>query len=262
VRRLIATFIVFVLSAGIAGTSFAQSNDDRGHLWYIRGSFGAADQDLSEAEKAQNDQMQDLANLGLDISTYSSNFGQVWDYRVEVGAIIWNHFSLGLLFDYQPRGDDQSIAGANPSTPIRYAETIELNYYGWYGNITYWMPGVHGFFFSGRAGYGYGTFKESMTLNDASNPQNEVQGEGDYDGTGFNYGFSGGYQYTFVNGMLVYLELGYEWRDLGVFNGTMTTTNQTLFPDQSGNYTVNGEEVNWDFSGPFIALGLGFTGPY
>jgi len=25
---------------------------------------------------------------------------------------------------------------------------------------------------------------------------------------------------------------------------------------------VGGEEINFDFSGPFVAIGVGFTGPY
>ena len=58
------------------------------------------------------------------------------------------------------------------------------------------------------------------------------------------------------------MQLGYEWRDLGVFTGSTTSDNQNIVPDDSGVWTVDGEEINWDFSGPFIAVGFGFTGPY
>ena len=85
---------------------------------------------------------------------------------------------------------------------------------------------------------------------------------GDYSGDNFVYGFSGGYQYEFLNGLLVYLELGYEVRDLGTFTGSTTSTNTDIVPEYSGTYNVNGEDINFDYSGPFLALGIGFTGPY
>jgi hypothetical protein len=59
---------------------------------------------------------------------------------------------------------------------------------------------------------------------------------------------------------LIYVQLGYEWRDLGTFSGSTTSSNQELVPDYSGDWSLDGEEVNWDFSGPFLAVGFGFTG--
>jgi hypothetical protein len=247
--------------AGYIGVSVAET-EERGRLWYLRGSFGVADQDLGDLEKALKDEKKDLADNGVDVSTYAHDFDTVWDYRVEVGAIFWKGFSLGALFDYQPRGDDQVVGGVAPGDQLRMTETIKINFLAFYGNLSYWLPGTHNFFFSGRAGYGYGTFEQSVVITDPSNPQFTATVDGDYDGDGAVYGFSGGYSYEFVNGLLLYLELGYEWRSLGPFNGTTTSSNETLFPGRSGDYIVDGYVVDFDFSGPFIALGFGLIGPY
>jgi hypothetical protein len=104
VRRIIPIIILLVLSAGYVGASFAQDGE-RGTAWYLRGSFGAASQDLSELESALSAEKDALKNLGVDFSTYSNSFGNIWDYRVEVGAIITRGLSLGFMFDYQPARD-------------------------------------------------------------------------------------------------------------------------------------------------------------
>ncbi len=261
VRRIIPIIIIVALSAGYAGTSFAQE-DERGTAWYLRGSFGAASQDLSDLESALLAEKDELKNLGIDFSTYSNSFGNVWDYRVEVGAIITRGLSLGFLFDYQPRESDLSTGGIAPQDQIRMSENISINYYGFLGSLSYWFPGTHGFFLGATAGYGSGRFKQTITLVDPNNPQFNAESKADYDGGGPVYGFNGGYQFTADNGILFYLQVGFEWRDLGTFTGSTQSTAPQLLPEQSGIYTVGGEEINFDFSGPFVAIGFGFTGPY
>jgi len=253
--------IIVALVTGTVVVSHAQ-DDENGGVWYIRGSFGAAGQDLSALETAIKESKQALIDNGVDLSTYSYNFDTIWDYRVELGAVLFKGFSLGLMFDYQPRSDDQSVSGVGAQDQLRMSEDIKITYYAIFGNVTYWFPGTHSFFVSGRAGYGSGRFQQTLELVDPSNPQIAVSGEGDYDGSNVVYGFSGGYQYKFLNGFLLYLELGYEQRNLGTFTGTTTTTNENMFPSYSGTYTVNGEEIDFDFTGPFVAVGFGFTGPY
>jgi hypothetical protein len=249
------------LVAGAADATFAQ-DDDRGTLWYIRGSFGVTDQDLSELESALKDEKQELIDAGVDLSTYARDFDQIWDYRVEVGALFWKGFSLGFLFDYQPREDDQTIGGITPGDQLRMSERIRIKYYGFYGNLSYWWPGTHSLFISGRVGWGYGRFQQNLNLWVPNVPQLNFEATGDYDGGNVVYGISGGYQYKWENGVLIYLEAGYEIRDLGTFTGTTTTSDEAQYPGRAGNYQVNGEDVNFDFSGPFLAVGFGFTGPY
>lgn len=263
-RRFVATLIVCVLATGYFGVSVAQTEEpeERGQLWYIRGSFGVADQDLGELGQALKEEKEDLASKGVDISTYAKDFETILDYRVEVGAVLWKGFSLGLLFDYQPRGEDQIVAGVAPGGGLRMSERIKTNFYAFYGNLTYWFPGTHNFFLSGRVGYGSGRFQQGLEFTDPNNPQFTATADADYDGSGAVYGFSGGYQYEFLNGILVYLELGYERKDLGTFTGTTTSSQPNIFPDQSGDYVVDGKAINFDFSGPFIAVGFGFIGPY
>jgi hypothetical protein len=244
-----------------ATTAFAEDNE-KGRFWYIKGSFGMAGQDLGDLEKAVSDEKQDWIDQGIDVSTYSRNFDNVWDYRVEVGALIFNSFSLGAAFSYQPRTDDQALGGITPQDQIRLSESIGLDYYAILAVLQYRIPGKHEFFVGVSGGYGSGTFKQTTTATSTVNPDWSVNGSGKFTGNNFVYGFSGGYGYQFLNGLLLYLELGYEIRDLGTFDGSITSTNTDIVPDYSGTYKVNGEEVNFDYSGPFIAIGLGFTGPY
>lgn len=261
VRQFIQILVISALVAGTATPLFAQ-DEDKGRVWYIRGSFGAADHDLGELEKALKDEKQELIDEGVDLGTYARSFDTVWDYRVEVGAVFWKGFSLGLLWDYQPRDEDQTISGRTTLDQVRMSERIRLRYMGLFGNLSYWMPGKHSFFFSGRVGYGWGRFQQNTDLWATNNPQFSLTIEGDYDGANVVYGFSGGYQYKWMNGILLYLELGYEVRDLGTFTGTTTTSDADRFPGRSGNYQVDGQDINFDFSGPFVAVGFGFTGPY
>lgn len=260
-HRFLATLIVCVFTAGLTGVALAQS-EEKGGVWYLRGSFGVANHDLSELETSLKEQKQDLIDRGVNFSTYARNFDTILDYRVEVGAIFWKGFSLGLLFNYQPRGEDQVVGGSSPGDQYRSSENIEINFLAFYGNLCYWLPGDHGFFLGGRVGYSHGRFKQSITITNPSVPQFTATVDGDYDGAGAVYGLSAGYQYTFLNGILVYLELGYEARNLGTFTGSTTSTDEALFPSSSGDYTVNGQTVDFDYSGPFIAIGIGFTGPY
>jgi hypothetical protein len=250
-----------VLIVGYFGVSVAQT-EERGQLWYIRGSFGVADQDLGELETALKDEKKGLANRGVDISTYARDFDTILDYRAEVGAVFWQNLSVGLLFNYQPRGEDQVVAGVAPGGGLRMSERIRTKFYAFYGNFSYWFPGTHNFFLSGRIGYGSGRFQQEFDFTDPNNPQFGATASADYDGAGAVYGFSAGYQYEFLNGILVYLELGYERRDLGTFSGSTTSSEPNIFPEQSGDFVVDGKSINFDFSGPFIALGFGFIGPY
>jgi hypothetical protein len=262
VRPFIPILVVAALLSVSASSSLAQFYEEDARLWYIRGSFGVAGQDLGDVEKALRAVKQDFIDLGFDLSTYAYDFDTVWDYRVELGGILWNHLSLGFCFDYQPRSDDQSVGAIAPGDQFRMSESLKVKYYGFLGSLTYWFPGTHSLFLGGTAGYGLGRFKTTTSIVDPRNPQFSLAAEGDYDGGGGVYGFNGGYQYVFENGGLIYVEVGYEWRDLGTFEGTTTSSNQNIVPDYNGKWTVDGEEINWDFSGPFLAVGFGFTGPY
>ena len=245
-----------------AGASYAQFHEEDARLWYIRGSFGMAGQDLGAVSSALQAQKQNLVDLGFDMSTYAYDFDQIWDYRVEVGSVIWNHLALGFVFDYQPRTDTKSVGGVAPGDQFRYSEELDVNYHAFLGSLSYWWPGKHSFFIGGVAGYGVGSFKQNQSITDPSNPQFTLSAEGNYDGGSAVYGFNAGYNYAFANGGLIYLQLGYEWRDIGTLTGTTTSSNQSIVPDYSGTWRVGGEEINWDFSGPFLAIGFGFSGPY
>ena len=262
VRHFITIITLAAMLICSAGASYAQFYEEDARLWYIRGSFGAAGQDLGDVETALKAQKQPLIDLGFDMSTYAYDFDNIWDYRVEVGAVIWNRLSLGFCFDYQPRSDDQSVGGVAPGDQFRYSEDISINYYAYLGSVTYWFPGKHTFFLGGVAGYGVGRFQQTQSIWDPSNTQFSLTAESDYDGGNAVYGLNAGYAYAFENGGLVYLQVGYESRDLGTFTGTTTSSNTDIVPDYSGVWTVDGEEINWDFSGPFIAIGFGFSGPY
>jgi len=251
-----------IIIAGPAGSTYAQFYEEDARLWYIRGSFGVAGQDLTDAEAALKKVAGAFADLGFDLSTYAADFDNVWDYRAEVGGVVWNRLSLGFCFDYQPRSEDQSVGAVAPADQFRLSEGLSVGYYGFLGSVTYWWPGRHGLFLGGTVGYGLGRFKQTTNIRDPSNPQFSLTASGDYDGGNVVYGFNAGYQYRFDNGGLIYVQAGYEWRDLGTFSGTTTSDNQNIVPDYSGIWTVDGEEINWDFSGPFLAVGFGFTGPY
>ncbi|MGD8415291.1 MAG: hypothetical protein PVF33_13710 [Candidatus Latescibacterota bacterium] len=259
-RRIIPILTVAFLLAGSAGQSFAQFYEEGARVWYIRGSFGVAGQDLGDVENALNAEKQALTDAGFDFSTYANDFDTVWDYRVEVGGIVWNRFSVGFCYDYQPRSEDQTAAGIAAQDQFRYSEELSINYMAFLGSITYWMPGTHSLFVGGTVGYGYGKFKQTQGVTDPSNPQFTLTADGEYDGGNTVYGFNAGYAYAFDSGGLIYVQLGYEWRDLGTFSGSTTSSNQELVPDYSGDWSLDGEEVNWDFSGPFLAVGFGFTG--
>ena len=261
-RHIIPIITLAAILICSAGASYAQFNEEDARLWYIRGSFGAAGQDLGDASTALKAQKQPLIDQGFDMSTYSYDFDTVWDYRAEVGAVIWSRFSLGFCWDYQPRKDDQSVGGVAPQDQFRYSEQISINYMAFLGSLSYWFPGKHTFFLGATAGYGNGRFEQTQGIVDPSNPQFSLDAQSDYDGGAAVYGFNAGYAYGFENGGLIYLQLGYEWRDLGTFTGTTKSSNQNIVPDYSGVWTVDGQEINWDFSGPFLAVGFGFTGPY
>jgi hypothetical protein len=262
VRRLIPILMIcVVVMAVFSTTSFAQDNE-RGRVWYLKGSFGAAGQDLGDLETALRAEKQDWIDQGIDVSTYARDFDNVWDYRIETGAVIYKSFTLGLAFSYQPRGEDQQLSGVAPQDQIRIAEKIEINYYAFQAVLQYRLPGKHNFFVGASGGWGSGSFKQTTTATATLNADWNLSAKGDYSGDSFVYGFSGGYQYEFLNGLVVYLEMGYEVRDLGAFAGTTTSTNPDIIPERSGNYNVNGEDIGFDFSGPFLALGVGFTGPY
>jgi opacity protein-like surface antigen len=262
VSRLIPIMMICVVILAVLSTPSSAQNKERGRMWYLKGSFGMAGQDLGELEKAFKDEKQDWVDEGIDLSTYSRDFDTVWDYRIETGAVIFKHFTLGAAFNYQPRGDDQDISGVSPQDQIRIAEEIKINYYAILAVLQYRFPGKHSFFIGANGGWGNGSFEQNTTATATLNPDWNMTASGKYDGSNFVYGFSAGYQYEFVNGALVYLEMGYERRDLGTFSGTTTSTNTDIVPESSGNYNVDGEDINFDYSGPFLAVGFGFTGPY
>jgi len=262
VRRITPFLLVFALVIGTAGASFAQFYEEDATLWYIRGSFGAAGQDLSDVENAYQSLYSELASRGWDVSTSAFDFDQTWDYRFEVGAILWKGLGLGFCFNYQPRSETQTVSAIAPADQARLSDTIDINYFGYLASLSYWWPGTHSLFLGGTVGYGYGRFKSDATIQDPSNPQFSAGSSADYDGGNVVYGFNGGYQYKWVNGLLVYLQVGYEFRNLGTFTGTTTTTPGGPFDERSGDWPTQENPVDWDFSGPFLALGFGFTGPY
>jgi hypothetical protein len=261
VRRIIAILAVAVVLAGWTGSSLAQFREEGARVWYLRGSFGVAGQELGDVENALSAEKQRFVDLGVDFSTYANDFDKVWDYRVELGGLVWNRFTVGFCFDYQPRSEDQSVGAIAPRDQIRFSETVRVRYYGYLGSITYWWPGTHGLFVGGTIGYGRGSFEQTTEIKNPNVAEYILAADGKYNGGGAVYGFNAGYQYTFENGGLIYVQGGYERRDLGTFTGSTTSSNQNILPDRSGTWTVGGEEIKWDFSGPFLVVGIGFTGP-
>jgi hypothetical protein len=223
---------------------------------YIRGSVGVATQSLKDWNDAIEEQEQFLRSVGAPVNSWDK-LGAGFPVWIEVGSRISNTVSLGVALSYQRASVNNTLGDGTGS----FTSSIDVLMTAWTGILTIWMPGAPGLFLGADVGAGFGKAKSQSHFRNFSDPTQNFDTTGDWDGKGLVAGVFGGYQHVFPAqngaGPLVFMKLGYQFQNIGDFDGTASSS--TGFSRSGPPVNSSGQPMDADFSGLQLTAGFGFA---
>jgi len=216
---------------------------------FLRVALGFATQDLEDWNDDIEAGEQTLQSAGIPASF--ETFGGTMPFSVEAGYQATELLSVSLSAARQSdsvKNSYSDYSGSLSSNADVAMTTLS-------GNLSYWVPGTRGLFFGADVGVGFGTASSEFGFRDYAAPENDVDITGDWSGNGFVAGAFGGYQHEFSGGFVLHGKLGYQFQNLGEFDGGVSSPQ---FGSESGPPVNNtGQPMDTDFSGVQLMIGLG-----
>jgi len=225
--------------------------------FYVRGSVGYSTQSLGDLnDDIEQDELV-FRTAGLPVTF--EPFGGALDLAVEMGMRIVPtsrgipSISLGVGVSYETNDVHHAYSDLSGS----FSDKTDLAILDVTGNLTFWFPSVRWLFAGFEAGKGFGSATEELQFRDFADPTNDLDVAGNFDGSGFVVGVFSGLQYEASGGALLFLKVGYHYRNLGHFDGTITSPQ---LGSSSGTAVNNaGRPLEFDFSGIYVKVGIGLA---
>lgn len=214
---------------------------------------GISGQDLDDLNDVIRDDERTFRNAGIpaDFETF--------DAAPQIGIGITHGVestvALGAEFTHQWSSVENRYFDAGES----YSDEIDLRMTEISGVIEVRIRESPGLSFGGSMGAGFGDLEEDVRFRDFQDPSNNVDALGEFDGSGLVVG--GFVNYRIVAGRTAHILVrgGYSYRNLGEFDGASTTwqngSPQTLFGPATDSF---GRPIDFDFSGFYLRIGVGF----
>jgi len=218
----------------------------------MRGSLGVASQSLKDWNDAIKEEERFLQSSGAPVSKWDT-FGAGFPAGAEVGFFSNDMVSVGAGFAYQKSSVSNTVSDASASL----SSSANVSVLSFVGNVSIWIPGTRGLFVGADGGVGLGKAKSEGHFRDFGDPTQDFDARGDWDGKGPVAGVFAGFQRSFPGGPLLFVKVGFQFQNLGEFDGTSGGTGQAT---QSGPpRKSSGQAMDTDFSGLQLAAGFGFA---
>lgn len=247
-KRFATVAALMLASCSAAGPAAAAADWEPGI--YVRGVFsyvGQRQTDLNDIISADEGVLQSFgAPVNFD------RFGGTPEFGGEAGFRFAESFSIGLSIMHQSKTITNGFADDSGS----YGDRMRTSFTEVTANFTFWPPTAPGVFLGLQVGGGSGTFTEDFALRDFNDSSNDALFTGKWKGSGAVFGIFAGYQTQFSNTAFLFGRLGYGFRKIGKFDGTLTDLVYDI--QYTGAYQNNsGEAVEFDFSGVQATIGVG-----
>jgi hypothetical protein len=244
VRR--AAFFTLLGALLLAAPAFSQPNPG---TFFIRASAGFASQSLED----WNDEI-DTFNSQVLPSASFDDFGGAFPFGVELGYQLKPALSLSVGVFRQSDSADNTYSDASGSLTL----DTEVAMTAVTGAVSYWPLNTHGVFLGADIGMGFGTAKQNLVFRDFNDPANDFDLSGDWSGNGVVAGAFVGFQHQVSSGFLLHGRLGYQFQNLGKFDGDITSAQLGSGSTPPINL-FTGQTKDTDFSGVQALFGIGFA---
>jgi hypothetical protein len=246
-RRTVLTLLTALATAHAAS---AQTFGDR-KFFYARVFLGYGTQSLGQLNDVIEEDERFLQSVGLPVEW--ETFGGALDVGGELGLTLSRVVSIGFGLSYQKN----EVRNAYTDVGGTLGDDVEVTIWEWTGNVTLWVPGVRGLFFGGNMGSGVGSLRRFVSFQVFGDPASSFTIDAEAKGSGFAGGFFAGYEAVFAAGPLVFGKIGYRFRNLGAFKGTVTSPE---FGTAEGTIQNSlGQDIDFDFSGFYAVIGFGIS---
>lgn len=239
-------FILFSFSYFYFGTSAISQPQTPSNAFYTSVSLGYGGQSLKDINTDIKDDEQLIQSLGIPVNF--NTFGGALDIGFELGYHISPVVSLGACLNYQGNKITDSYSDVTGSLSIeRSASIVNIM-----GNIGLWLPAAPGFHFGIGGGIGIGNAGLDLRFADFTDPTNNLQTDGNWNGNGFiAEGFTG-YRLHLAPAFNLLFRGGYRYRNLGQFSGSIQSLQ---LGNSMGPYQNNaGQPLDFDFSGLYFGI--------
>ena len=247
------TFIFCSVVSGALGEETTASGEETStsRPWYIHPTIGFNSPSLGDVNDYL-DSTEQIFESGLGSSVSWDNFGMAAVFGFELGKQVSNSAFLGVKFAYQKSSISNSYQ--NSTAAISFDPAYSL--YDFSARLKFVLPSAPGLYLGASAGYASGKFTEELDFNYFPDPNENLQAESEYTGSGLALGGFVGYQLSIGKTVFLTGELGYKLRNLGSFEGTITSPQLGTFEGTA--VDNSGKEMDFDFSGVSVDIGVVF----
>lgn len=219
----------------------ARASSIYGFLGYGTQALGDVNDDIADDEQA-------FQGVGFPVSF--DPLGGALDIGVGLSIPVGTGASLGFEVGYQSNSVHHQYSDATGSI----GRDIDLQVVDVGASLALHLPSTPAVFLGGMVGVALATGTHDWSYRDVNESSNDANGQGDLEGSGFAAGAFLGYEQAMGSG-LMRVVAGYRHRNVGEMSGVYGGTEGF----GSGSYADNsGRAVDFDFSGVFARLVLGF----
>jgi hypothetical protein len=216
--------------------------------FYVHLSGGIAKPSLNDV-KENFDNIEQLIGGGNSIPGWD-NFGVAPVFGLELGKQISATVMLGVKVSLQKNNVDSSATGSLAAFEI----LPEYSLFDFSARLKFLILETPGLYLGASGGYASGEYKESVDFRVFADASEDFQWASKYTGSGLSLGALAGYRFAVGRKVFLTGELEYKFRNLGTFDGS---TNSPQFLDYEGPALDNsGEELDFDFSGVSLEIGI------
>ncbi len=233
----------------VTGMTMPGTPAARGRGLYFAVTFGpgwTAQSDLNGVIKAQK---QILTSAGISVDWKTFGIGP--ELSGEVGYRLTPKLAIAVGGAHQSQAVDNQVSDYTGSLQDSYTASIN-EVVGTIVLSPFDSPDVS---IGGNAGIGFGTLKEEFAFRDFANASNDFTASGDWSGSGFVGALFVGLSHALGDAVEVQARAGYKYRNLGTFNGTVTSQYGTVTGGPKG---ASGDLLEIDYSGLFAQAGFSF----
>ena len=246
-RVMLLTVLVLALAPV---DSNAQILND-GKQFSLRGTIGYGQQSMEDLNNWIKSDEQYFQSLGWPVEW--EEFGGTMDLGGEFAIRISKTFSFGMGVNYQKNNLTNSYSDYIGAI----TDKMELQIVDLTVNLYAFLPGTNGLFVGINGGFSFGAYDCDFRVQIYDDPEGYYTQRTDASGKGLMGGIFAGYELNFTSGLQVFGKFGYRYRNLKTFSGYFSDSDGTKYTGViDGGY---GNDIDFDFSGLYLLVGLGFS---
>lgn len=232
------SFLFFLVAKSVYGGALPKkgSFSVNGHLGYGTLAMGDVNDSIDQIEDVLRD---------LGVPANFDNVGGSVFYGGSVAYQISEALGLDIAATYQTKTVDNRYTDQEGS----FSDEVQVEIFDVVASLQLWVPSAPGFLLGVGGGFGKGETAQLTSVEVFVDPGSSQWVHGEGDGSGFVFGVFAGYRVNLSNEAHLLMQAGYDHRNLGSFEATVS--------DSEGGRATGTTENEYDFSGIYIALGLG-----